>query len=223
MNQIKNILLTNQWFLYPYVSLLSFSTMILLVLKKNDIQYAINKLNTPLFDSVFKYATTLAEGISIGSVILLTLFIRIRWTFVVVIALLYNTLIIFALKNFVFKEVARPKVFFSQIPSWHTIEGVKLHTNMSFPSGHTAAAFCMFFALAITLRNKKLGFILFILSFMVGYSRMYLSQHYLRDVVVGSVIGITMAILAYLTTQNTRQINQISWLDKSLPQLLSKS
>ncbi len=222
MNQIKNILITNRWFLYPYVTLLSFSSVLLLMVKKNDIQYAINKLNNPLFDGIFKYATTLAEGLSIAAVIILTLCIRIRWTFVVVLALLYNTVIVFFLKNFVFKEVARPKVFFSQVPSWHTIEGVKLHANMSFPSGHTAAAFCMFFALAITLRNKKLGFIFFILSFMVGYSRMYLSQHYLRDVVVGSVIGITMAILAYITTQNTKQINHISWLDKSLPQLLSK-
>jgi len=222
MKEVKSILNSNRWFLYPYVTLASFSSVLLLFMGKNDIHLIINKLNNPFFDWIFKYATTLAEGVGIGAVLLLTLFLRLRWTIIVSSALMCNTVIIYILKKMVFSDVARPKVFFSQLTSWHTVDGIHLHSHMSFPSGHTAAAFTLFFGLAICLKNKKFGLPLFIVSFMVGYSRMYLSQHYLRDVIAGSVVGIIIAILAYYAVKKSNRLNQTSWIDKSLPQVLSK-
>ena len=208
--------------MYPYTTILSFSLLLLICAENNYIQLIINKLNSPFFDFTFKYATTLAEGLSIAAVIILTLFIRFRWTAIVSFALILNVTIVYALKKLVFPDVERPSIFFSQLTDWHTVEGVHLHTHMSFPSGHTSAAFAMFFGLAICLKNKKLGALLFVLSLMVGYSRMYLSQHYLIDVVAGSVIGIIIALFSYILIQKSDRINQISWIDKSLSQLLSK-
>jgi membrane-associated phospholipid phosphatase len=222
MKNLKTILNSNPWFIYPYISLLTFSIVILLFLEKTDIQLAINRLHNPFFDWVFKYSTTLAEGVSIVLLLILTLIIRYRWTIVFSFALVANSIVVYLLKKLLFSDTERPMVFFSQLSDWHAVNGVHLHTNMSFPSGHTAAAFTMFFSLAICLKNKALGLLFFIASFMVGYSRMYLSQHYLRDVVVGSIIGIIISILSYYFVQNSNKLNQLSWIDKSLSQLLSK-
>ena len=222
MKEVKNILNTNRWFVYPYVTLLAFSIIVLLFMEKNSIQLLINKLNNTAFDFVFKYATMLVEGLSISAVIILTLFIRYRWAAVVSFALILSTIVVYTLKKLIFFNVERPSVFFSQLSDWHTVNGVHLHTHQSFPSGHTAAAFALFFGLAICLKNKKLGVLLFVLGFAVAYSRMYLSQHYLRDVVIGSVIGIIITLFSYFLIQKSNRINQISWIDKSLLQLLSK-
>jgi membrane-associated phospholipid phosphatase len=222
MKDLKKILNTNPWFIYPYISLLTSSIVILMFVEKTDIQLVINRLHNPFFDWVFKYSTTLAEGISIALLLILTLIIRYRWTILFSVALVANTIVVYLLKKLLFSDTERPMVFFSQLSDWHTVNGVHLHTNMSFPSGHTAAAFTMFFSLAICVKNKTLGLLFFIASFMVGYSRMYLSQHYLRDVVVGSIIGIIISILSYYFVQNSNKLNQLSWIDKSLSQLLSK-
>ena len=222
MKDLKKILNTNPWFIYPYISLLTSSIVILMFVEKTDIQLVVNGLHNPFFDWVFKYSTTLAEGISIALLLILTLIIRYRWTILFSVALVANTIVVYLLKKLLFSDTERPMVFFSQLSDWHTVNGVHLHTNMSFPSGHTAAAFTMFFSLAICVKNKTLGLLFFIASFMVGYSRMYLSQHYLRDVVVGSIIGIIISILSYYFVQNSNKLNQLSWIDKSLSQLLSK-
>ena len=222
MKDLKKILNTNPWFIYPYISLLTSSIVILMFVEKTDIQLVVNGLHNPFFDWVFKYSTTLAEGISIALLLILTLIISYRLTILFSVALVANTIVVYLLKKLLFSDTERPMVFFSQLSDWHTVNGVHLHTNMSFPSGHTAAAFTMFFSLAICVKNKTLGLLFFIASFMVGYSRMYLSQHYLRDVVVGSIIGIIISILSYYFVQNSNKLNQLSWIDKSLSQLLSK-
>jgi membrane-associated phospholipid phosphatase len=63
----------------------------------------------------------------------------------------------------------------------------------------------------IAPRNwQKLGF--FVLAALAGYSRVYLSQHFLIDITVGSVIGITIIMLLFLWAGNWEK----PWLDKSL-------
>ncbi len=86
------------------------------------------------------------------------------------------------------------------------------HSN-SFPSGHSSTFFmfctCLVIILAIHYyRKKKLTLqrkVLFKSTFLVllflaalgAYSRVYLSQHFLSDVCVGSMIGFTTPFLIY--------------------------
>lgn len=75
------------------------------------------------------------------------------------------------------------------------IDGVELAHWKSFPSGHTAAVFFGTLMLIKFNRESKsnsplLQAILLLAAFLVGYSRVYLGQHHIEDVVVGSLLGL---------------------------------
>ena len=81
-------------------------------------------------------------------------------------------------------------------------ELIKKSSSPSFPSGHTStsigAAFAMFLG---CFKNKKylaIGIPTLILSFLIGFSRIYVHVHYPTDVIAGVVVGLIGGFLAYL-------------------------
>jgi len=70
------------------------------------------------------------------------------------------------------------------------VEGVTYRFSHSFPSGHTGDVFSVCFALTLLSARPKVGFFLFIPAILVGYSRVFLSQHFLEDILAGSFIAI---------------------------------
>ena len=85
---------------------------------------------------------------------------------------------------------------FSEI-SLPLVDGVRLYKAHSFPSGHTITAFALFFGLALIVKNKWLKVLFFVMASLVGYSRVYLSQHFAIDILAGSAIGILSAWICY--------------------------
>lgn len=64
--------------------------------------------------------------------------------------------------------------------------------NLSFPSGHSSNSF----ATATVLAGiAGLGNLPFVVAALVALSRVYLGQHFLTDVIVGSGIGVVVALL----------------------------
>ena len=99
------------------------------------------------------------------------------------------------------------------------VQGVDMHHSNSFPSGHASTFFmfctCSVIVLAYffsrndalkTLRNRILFDValvaLLVLAAMGAYSRVYLSQHFLSDVCVGSIIGFTTPFLMFWLCRN---------------------
>ncbi len=64
--------------------------------------------------------------------------------------------------------------------------------HASFPSGHAT----VFFALAtvIYLYDKTMGMCFYVLALVIAISRVLVGAHYPIDVIVGSVIGIVVAL-----------------------------
>ncbi len=71
------------------------------------------------------------------------------------------------------------------IGPWHS-------SHLSFPSTTTMLAFG--FALPIFLKNKKIGFPLLILAFLVGISVIYTGFHFPKDVIAGIFFATLFAL-----------------------------
>ena len=71
---------------------------------------------------------------------------------------------------------------------------VKPLSDFSFPSGHTLASFEG--AVALFVRNKKLGVAALVLATLIAFSRLYLYVHYPTDVLASIILGTAIAILS---------------------------
>ena len=73
--------------------------------------------------------------------------------------------------------------------------------DLSFPSGHTSAAFCT--ATSIALRYRKWYFVApsYVFATSVAWARMYQGVHYPSDVFAGAVVGAGSAWLGWKAQQ----------------------
>lgn len=69
-------------------------------------------------------------------------------------------------------------------------------TDFSFPSGHTIAAFE--FATAFAIRKKNWAVPVYVLAFLIAFSRLYLYMHYPTDVLVSIVFGAIFGLLGVI-------------------------
>ncbi len=65
--------------------------------------------------------------------------------------------------------------------------------SLSFPSGHTAFLFGI--STAVYFYNKKLGIILYILSFLGGVARVFAGVHWPLDIVAGALTGVLAGVI----------------------------
>jgi membrane-associated phospholipid phosphatase len=77
------------------------------------------------------------------------------------------------------------------------VEGVKVNAFDSFPSGHTTSAFVLAFIVILLLKNPYMKALVFIMAVLIGFSRVYLLQHFLIDIYIGSVFGILSVLIAW--------------------------
>jgi membrane-associated phospholipid phosphatase len=98
------------------------------------------------------------------------------------------------LKYSFFAESHRPYYFLKDDPTFHKIANFTYHISNSFPSGHTTSIFALMTIFALVYQQSKLVSVAFFLcAILVAFSRIYLSQHFLIDVVAGSFIGLACA------------------------------
>lgn len=151
-------------------------------------------------NSFFLFITKLGEGWAfIGGLILLILY-RYRSALYLPLVGLSVSLVSFLSKTFFAHE--RPSLYFRNLgllDQINIVEGIHLNggTN-SFPSGHTMAAFALYTYLALCLPWKRWsGLFFFLLAALVGISRIYLVQHFLKDIYFGAILGVSIALFLY--------------------------
>lgn len=144
--------------------------------------------------------------------VIILMAVKYRYALIVGLSNIIASIITQALKQTVFNDVVRPKKFFEGIQDLYFVPGVENHLYYSFPSGHATCAFSLYFALALLLKNKALELSLFFVALFVGYSRIYLSQHFFEDVYAGSLIGICTTLIVYYLIQKSNR----NWMERSL-------
>jgi len=202
-------------FTWSYLAILLACIIILLSGSKPDTHLAINSFHSPFLDTLLKNWTHLADGIILILLLATLSLVSFRVFFTGTAAVIFGGLAAQFIKHVFFPHSPRPVKYFElhQISEQlNLIPGVEMHTWLSFPSGHTATAFALFFSLALSVRSQALRLLFFILAAGVGLSRIYLSQHFLIDVLGGSVLGMLMGWLAW------RIFNAINkeWINKNL-------
>lgn len=110
-----------------------------------------------------------------------------------------------ALKNL----IERPRPYLIDAEVWKNAGYEYIWPNLiekssswSFPSGHTSTSIGAAFAMLLgCFKNKKflaIGIPAFILSLLIGFSRIYVHVHYPTDVIAGAVVGLIGGLIAYL-------------------------
>lgn len=183
---------------------------LLITKSKADLHFMLNGYHTQFLNSFFNLYTNVGGWIPFvvaGGL----LFYRFGAALLVLVPQLLVAIPIYCVKQFY--DAPRPIAYFAKDQFEKiTIADVDYNCTNSFPSGHTTAAFAMFLSLAIIVRNPILKILFVFLAIGVGYSRIYLSQHFAGDVFGGSIIGIVFAT-AYIYIQKRYAK---PWMDQSL-------
>lgn len=131
-------------------------------------------------------------------------------------AFLLSGIVVQVIKNLT--SSPRPRLFFEPGRYLHFIDNVSLANNSSFPSGHTATAFAIATVLIIMMKNKKWQLPVVMAAALVGYSRIYLAQHFFADVLVGACIGTGSAVLSYIIATGGFKVRRLRKTKYDYPQ-----
>lgn len=155
----------------------------------------LQKFSNTVLDTVFLGVTRLGEEIFFIAVILVLFWCYDkRFGLSMGVTYLFSALTVNLIKNL----VMRPRPYtFSGIKSI----GAKTH-GYSFPSGHTQSitTIASFTSLEFGLKSKKRWWVVLMCALAVvavGFSRIYLGQHYLTDVLCSFAICLAIAIIMW--------------------------
>jgi len=146
-----------------------------------------NEHRTFVLDYFFEYATKVAEWPVVVAAIVLAY--SKHWKTGLYVAGFYG---LEALSVWIIKMALRePRPSLEVgIGALQQVNHIVIHQYNSFPSGHTAAAFMGFGFLSFMTKNPWLQALCAICAACIAYSRMYLGQHYLRDLMAGELIAL---------------------------------
>lgn len=192
----------NRWFTIPLLIALGVGAVVASYLPYGDEILAFNGLRQEPLNSAFWFATHLGEAYAyVVAGVALVLLRKYRF-----VALVTLTGLLMLPLSFVLKDqfgIMRPLTWFSQVDRWHevvTVPGVTLASGYtSFPSGHTMSAFALYSLLTLMLgwKHRRWGLAFALLAVAVGVSRIFLVQHYLADVLGGTVLGLLFGGLVW--------------------------
>lgn len=217
----KSRIQENPYFFYAYILISSVLLIILLFIDKGEGVIFFNDLRGSIFDDIFKFLSSLGEGLYFLLFLLIAAVYRFKYLILGISVYLGSGLVTQILKN-IFRE-PRPSVFFQGSDLVTYVEDFQLHSYNSFPSGHTTGGFAIFLFLAIITKNKPVGLFYLICAWLVGISRVFLVQHFLIDVLFGSLIGIFFTIYIINGFENSDKIKKSEWYNYSLVEKIRKN
>ena len=210
LSTITNLLRRNIVFCTLSLILVAVLGLALLYIPKGELHLLLCDRHTPARDIFYRYYTQIAEWFPYAVCVLILLFGRIGDG-----AMASASMAVSGLATQGFKYLAdtdRPLTWFAHnMPdiTLPLVEGVRMSKFYSFPSGHTTSFFALAFVvciLATRILSEKRSYCLsallqtalFALAALGGYSRIYLSQHFLEDIAGGVIVGLLITLLCYV-------------------------
>ncbi|WP_183566222.1 phosphatase PAP2 family protein [Mucilaginibacter sp. SP1R1] len=211
---IKDVLYRIRPFFILYLLVLCTCIIIKFIYTRREIYFAVNGLNSDWADVIMPYITDIGNGFT--AIILSVVMALFSYRKALLLATSYAVTSIAAqILKFIF-DAPRPKVYFSnELSHIHFVKGLYILSVHSFPSGHSVSIFSATVVVTYLCKNKGWGIPALLIAMLVGYSRMYLSQHFFEDVMAGSVIGVMVTIF-WLSWLDSKQFIHASKWSKGL-------
>ena len=182
------------------------------VYPKLELHLLLNSHHSGIQDTFFKYYSMMAEGPIYVLALLPLLWKKIKLTIFFALCELTGGGVLQILKHTFSSD--RPVSAFEHAQNMvlPLVQGVEMHHSNSFPSGHASTFFvfctCLALFLAYYYHQKQPSrrswilinlsmLVLLVLAVLGAYSRIYLSQHFLSDVCMGSIIGFVTPFLVF--------------------------
>lgn len=202
MKTLKTIFAENRLFFGLYLFFFIIGLIFLLTVGKAVAFVDLNPYHRTTLDTVFAWITFLGDG-TFSVIVFLLFLLQRHWSraIQVIIAFLISGLLAQVLKKLF--SMPRPMQYFAAGQYPYFIKDVTHIGFASFPSGHSTSIFALATLLSIFTKDQRLKVVFLLGAVLVGYSRIYLGQHFLGDVLVGSLLGVATAVgIHWLFTQN---------------------
>lgn len=197
---MKHFLKNNWYVLLLYLACVTVSAFYLFSYGKIQIHVYLNQLvGNPLIDNFFYYITYLGDGTLMPFIILAILIYNIRLGIYTAVSFVSAAIATSILKYQFFNNIDRPFHVFKwtiQAPL-KFVEVADVHIHNSFPSGHATQAFAIFMCISFFSKRAEMKILFLMLALAAAFSRVHLSQHWLVDVTVGSLIGTASSLIFY--------------------------
>lgn len=179
----------------PWLGFLLIAAFWILYFPKGEEVLLFNRHYHEPFNRIFKNLTHLGDGLAVLPLAALAAIGGYKRSLAVIVAGFGSGLLAQFFKKIVFPNHLRPAGYFSE-GTLQSLDGVTQHLHFSFPSGHSTTAFALATLFVLWL-PKRWAFPIFILALATGFSRIYLAQHFIEDVMAGSILGTTCAAIVY--------------------------
>lgn len=195
-----------------YLYTLMMACLFLPFYEKGQFELMVNKYHTPLLDMFFAGITHLGDGAIVLLPILAMLLVKYSFSIFLAWSTLIHMFLVTIGKRVLFHGMPRPAEYLKGF-DFYTVPGVPMSHWNTFPSGHTTTVFMLTCALAmLNHKRKRYQLILLFIAILAGFSRVYLMQHFLPDVIAGSALGVASAYggrwltIKYFSKKNTGKV-----------------
>jgi membrane-associated phospholipid phosphatase len=191
---------------YFLVMILGFILMAILVFQRAFVSFdfwttrSLQTIFPRIFDFPFSLFSLLGSSEIIG-LIMLGVAGYVFWKYQKIFWGLGAIILVYAIEiigKFFLYHPGPPEEFFRYSIPFFFPSGGFIHTNYSFPSGHTSRAFFLAVIIIFLVRKKWVTVIGSLLAVVMLISRIYLGEHWFSDTIGGAFLGSAFGLLAIM-------------------------
>ena len=188
-NQIKSLIGNRRLFFQSLLFLVIISTALLLFFGKAFGSIPLDAYHPFWLNVFFINYTFMGDGIFAICLVAIFLFYfkRKKESKAILLAFIFTEITVQLIKNGM--NVSKPCLFFEEGQTLFDHGLISSSVYYSFPSGHTAIAFALATVLVLVIKKAAWQLPILAAAVLLGYSRIYLAQHDLGNVLIAAVLG----------------------------------
>ncbi|WP_372774138.1 phosphatase PAP2 family protein [Mangrovibacterium sp.] len=179
-----------RYYLLAYTIFILLGLVVLLTTNYGDVVLFINKYSRMEWDRAVDWITRIGLGSTMAIVAVGFALYKLRYSLMMLFNLALVGLVTALFKKLLFPDIVRPLKYFDPEAFHRMVQLTDYNLLHSFPSGHTMTIFAMMSLLAYFSGRNFVAVICVVVAIVVGFSRIYLCQHFFVDVYVGSMLGL---------------------------------